>query len=810
MSKDLTMFRRMVHVVKKGIRSLAAAAVASTILYATSSATITQPSAPITIKVGEAITFQGTSAFDGPSNATTSPFDTYSWTFGDGTTGAGTSTSHAYGASGTYTVTLTATWTYQVCSRPTIDGGCAAYRTVVQTYKATQTITVLAPPTISSFSSSASSALQGGSVTLTWSAANATSLTLSGVGTVTGTNSAVVSPAGTTTYLLTATNAVASATSSVTVSVDPISVSLSPGSASLKLGESLTFAGSAHAANAAVTWSATGGALNGSIYMGTSSGTYTVTATSVADPTKSATASVTVASVSVATPVAVPSYGQCFVGGTVSFSALVSGAANPGVSWTVNGGGSINAAGVFTGSSQGSWTVTATSLQDSTKTASATVQVVPLTVRILQGNTTVKSGQNQVFTASVTGPGTPSQTVAWSVVKSNGGTITQDGIYSAPTNSGDFTVKATSVQDPACSATVRIHVPGWVLRWKKDIVYVGTKEVAEVDSADKTWVTFDDHLGSPRLIWDGTANPMKGTNLIEQKFMPFGESLADPTTALKFAKGFTNHENTDASGLIYMQARFYSPWFGRFLSPDPGNDQHFEDTQKWNIYSYCGNDPTMRIDMNGMEDGAISRFFQGVLYRSVDNATLGHVERVGSTFGNAPQAPSGVAGKLGMLFGDALGFTGGTTATGAGYTGAVATSPTVVGAVAGAAVGTYGVAVTATSIKNTIADVGALMTAANRGGSTQPAEKEPHGNKADDRPATRYEKYDKEGKFEKHGITKHENPSKRYSKKEINGGRVDPVERGPRKEMLKKERDLVERQPGPKNREPWAGKRQGE
>ncbi|MBI1754259.1 MAG: hypothetical protein HYR61_16970, partial [Acidobacteria bacterium] len=44
-------------------------------------------------------------------------------------------------------------------------------------------------------------------------------------------------------------------------------------------------------------------------------------------------------------------------------------------------------------------------------------------------------------------------------------------------------------------------------------------------------------------------------------------------------KGFTNHEQTDASGLIYMQARFYAPWYGRFLSPDPARDQHFEQTQ---------------------------------------------------------------------------------------------------------------------------------------------------------------------------------------------------------------------------------------
>lgn len=52
-----------------------------------------------------------------------------------------------------------------------------------------------------------------------------------------------------------------------------------------------------------------------------------------------------------------------------------------------------------------------------------------------------------------------------------------------------------------------------------------------------------------------------------------------------------------------MQARFYLPMYGRFASPDPKRDVHFEDTQGWNIYSYCQNNPAMRIDPDGMEDG---------------------------------------------------------------------------------------------------------------------------------------------------------------------------------------------------------------
>jgi RHS repeat-associated protein len=68
----------------------------------------------------------------------------------------------------------------------------------------------------------------------------------------------------------------------------------------------------------------------------------------------------------------------------------------------------------------------------------------------------------------------------------------------------------------------------------------------------------------------------------------------------RIAKGFTNHEQTDPSGLIYMQARFYLPMWGRFASPDPARDQHFEQTQSWNIYSYVQNNPVINTDPTGM------------------------------------------------------------------------------------------------------------------------------------------------------------------------------------------------------------------
>lgn len=66
-----------------------------------------------------------------------------------------------------------------------------------------------------------------------------------------------------------------------------------------------------------------------------------------------------------------------------------------------------------------------------------------------------------------------------------------------------------------------------------------------------------------------------------------------------FSLGFTGHEQTDPSGLIYMQQRFYVPWYGAFTRPDPKRDQHPLDPQSWNLYSYVRNNPTMRIDPTG-------------------------------------------------------------------------------------------------------------------------------------------------------------------------------------------------------------------
>ena len=62
-----------------------------------------------------------------------------------------------------------------------------------------------------------------------------------------------------------------------------------------------------------------------------------------------------------------------------------------------------------------------------------------------------------------------------------------------------------------------------------------------------------------------------------------------------------------------------------------------------------------------------------------------------------------------------------------------------------------------------------------------------------------------EGKYLKTGITSKAIPEKRYSNKFMKGKVMKKIDKGSRSEMLKKERHIVERDPGIDNHEPWAG-----
>jgi len=62
---------------------------------------------------------------------------------------------------------------------------------------------------------------------------------------------------------------------------------------------------------------------------------------------------------------------------------------------------------------------------------------------------------------------------------------------------------------------------------------------------------------------------------------------------------FTGKERDAETGLDYFGARYYGSNMGRFMSPDIGADQHPEDPQSWNLYTYARKNPLVLVDPAG-------------------------------------------------------------------------------------------------------------------------------------------------------------------------------------------------------------------
>jgi len=107
-----------------------------------------------------------------------------------------------------------------------------------------------------------------------------------------------------------------------------------------------------------------------------------------------------------------------------------------------------------------------------------------------------------------------------------------------------------------------------------------------------------DHLGSLRALSDSNGYTVP-TSIA--RYLPFGGWRTEPSQTTT-DRGFTghHHNNTQANdlGLIYMNARYYDPTLGRFLSadtlvPDPANPQSL------NRYTYVENRPLNFVDPTG-------------------------------------------------------------------------------------------------------------------------------------------------------------------------------------------------------------------
>jgi hypothetical protein len=168
------------------------------------------------------------------------------------------------------------------------------------------------------------------------------------------------------------------------VPTPPVRAVISPIYATVSLSKSVTFTADVlRSTNKSVTWSVVGSGggtiTNAGVYTAPAiEGTYHVKATSVANPSLPAIAIVKVIPYNAIVAVT-PASANISIGGSVTFTATVTGASNTAVSWTIvenSDAGIISPSIVFTEpSTAGIYHVKATSVADPSKSATATVTV---------------------------------------------------------------------------------------------------------------------------------------------------------------------------------------------------------------------------------------------------------------------------------------------------------------------------------------------------------------------------------------------------------------------------------------------------
>jgi len=133
---------------------------------------------------------------------------------------------------------------------------------------------------------------------------------------------------------------------------------------------------------------------------------------------------------------------------------------------------------------------------------------------------------------------------------------------------------------------------------------------ATVTHAGTVTYVYTDPQGTP--LAEADAN---GNITARFEYTPYGVSVASMGAAPN-GVGYTGHVNDPESGFVYMQARYYDPVVGRFLSVDPVMASGSGDWRHFNRYAYAYDNPNKFTD----PDGRCPICIGVILYLTLDNA----------------------------------------------------------------------------------------------------------------------------------------------------------------------------------------------
>ncbi|MDQ3288888.1 MAG: hypothetical protein M3Q42_11655 [Pseudomonadota bacterium] len=163
-----------------------------------------------------------------------------------------------------------------------------------------------------------------------------------------------------------------------------------------------------------------------------------------------------------------------------------------------------------------------------------------------------------------------------------------------------------------------------------------------------------DALGSPVAVTDASRQVIE-----RSEYEPYGKRLASSTPAVKDGVGYTGHVEDAATGLTYMQQRYYDPGIGRFLSVDPVTAYDTGDYRYFNRYAYAFDNPYKFTDPDGRCPNCVTGGIGAVAGLVVGLGMEGFRQFKSGDFNGRAFA---VEGGKGALVGGLIGLTGGAAA----------------------------------------------------------------------------------------------------------------------------------------------------
>jgi RHS repeat-associated protein len=121
----------------------------------------------------------------------------------------------------------------------------------------------------------------------------------------------------------------------------------------------------------------------------------------------------------------------------------------------------------------------------------------------------------------------------------------------------------------------------------------GNVIVVKQDGVFTPYLAMTDNLGSYLAVVDSLGN-----KVFDAHYDAWGRQHDVTVNSIKLHRGYCGHEMLDEFRLINMNARLYSPYAGRFLAPD-NYVQAPDNTQSFNRYGYCLNNPLKYVDPDG-------------------------------------------------------------------------------------------------------------------------------------------------------------------------------------------------------------------